>query len=107
MDKNEENEKIRLLHCSYEQMGKLVEDDWSHHHPRSNTIWIQYIIRKLVNENILTEPREAFREHSRQVVEVLWLYHELMDESVDLFSAMQTIMDKPRIYNDCVRIYKD
>lgn len=85
----------RLSHQdeTYRAMASEISNNWTDHYPRSNIIWLTYIMKKFINSRPL---RKVTRESS-SVRALLQDYVSLLFKTKSMYQFISQIYQKPEL----------
>lgn len=90
----------------YVQMSQLINKKWGHFFPKSNLIWIKYVIHKLLRSKAIEAPTEDMARLSVKVKVILHRYNQMMDKFSNSNQCFNHILDTAFL-NDYVKITVD
>ena len=117
---------MRNQDMTYQHVANLVKDDWTNFYPKTNLIWIKYIINKVLKAKVFeeakltdvlvvapvdkankTKPKKKVKKtvikENDQVFQILHQYLALLDKCSNVQTMFNQIVKDSKL-NDCVRI---
>ncbi|XP_027198759.2 uncharacterized protein LOC113792996 [Dermatophagoides pteronyssinus] len=115
--RNNEKCPMRMQDRIYDQMSQVIQNEWQKFHPKTNCIWIKYVIykmRKSLSIRIQQQSPNVRNKntcssissltYANRVYRLLEHFNKLMDECSTLLECFQTIINDQSGLNDFVRI---
>lgn len=94
---------MKMQDQCYEQMSQWIAHQWQNFFPKTNLLWLKYVIHKLLRAKPLRSPDETVAAPSAKVKQVLEQYYSLVDQFPNCTSCLNAIIRDPTL-NDCVKI---
>lgn len=105
--------ELKMQDQCYEQMSRVVDQNWQNFYPKTNLIWIKYVIHKLLRCKALQVSHSGSgasgggggnrSQSTSKVKDVLNGLNRLMDKCTNLSSCFNAIV-RDHSLNDCAKI---
>lgn len=102
-EEEEEKKKMRMQDISYKAMSEVIDGDWGNFYPKTNLIWMKYIIYKLLKSEAITNPKPNLAKEAEQAKAVLNGLDALMDKCSNSLKCFNAIANDHQL-RECVRI---
>lgn len=102
-DDEEEKKKMRMQEISYKAMSEVIDGDWGNFYPKTNLIWMKYIIYKLLKAEAINNPKMQLVKEAEHAKAVLNGFDALMDKCANSLKCFMS-MSNDRQLRECVRI---
>lgn len=100
---NADQSKMKMQDVVYHKMAKIINNNWQMFFPKTNLLWIKYVIYKLLKAKCLHSNSTQFSEERTEVYKMLMEYDNIITNCATSFDCFNQIFNHHSL-NKSVRI---